>query len=133
MSFEDWYEKEIEPLFNWSGNFYKEDIKAAWDTQEIKIQELKKQLVEAQAACKVKDEALKNICVSVCYTEDRSFGERMGDINEVAKKALAIQPNSDALQTWYREQHGNYLEMCWKSMYEAKLGDKLYSPKEVKK
>jgi len=46
-------------------------------------------ITEQAALIETCEKALNLICVSVCYTNEKSFGTRMGDINEVAKEVLA--------------------------------------------
>lgn len=94
--------------------------------------QLKQQLREALAACEVKDKALQH------HLEQTRPVQQTLD-------ALAIKPDATALHAWFKEQlgepgmefvqspNGNYIEMKWQSMYEAKLGDKLYSSKGVEK
>lgn len=96
------------------------------------VVQLKQQLREALAACGVKDAALQY------HLEQTRPVQQTLD-------ALAIKPDATALHAWFKEQlgepvmefvqspNGNYIEMKWQSVYEAKLGDKLYSSKGVEK
>lgn len=62
------------------------DCAAEYDT---KFEMFERDLAAARDREMMFCDALKKICVSVCYSETRTFGERMGDINEIAKTALA--------------------------------------------
>jgi len=73
-----------------------------FDAQDLtlRIEELegavrlqKEKAAQAVAACKLKDEALKLIALDDCCT----------DPAPIAQKALAIQPDDDALKAWLGE------------------------------
>lgn len=115
--------------------------------------QLKQQLREALAACEVKDaallrgarraEELKKPCGMDPESKQAIRNGEYMNVSYFLREALAIQPDATALHAWFKEQlgepvmefvqspNGNYIEMKWQSVYEAKLGDKLYSPKGV--
>ena len=103
-----------------------------------------------------KDEGWKEAAIAweVCASihekwakgKDALYSTRHADFVKHAADARAkLTPDATALHAWFKEQlgepvmefvqspNGNYIEMKWQSVYEAKLGDKLYSSKGVEK
>ena len=66
----------------------------AWE----RIAELRAELVNALAACKVKDEALEKACNRI-----EEYGFEIGEYWRTGRDALAIQPDDAALKAWLGE------------------------------
>ena len=113
---------------NASFDGYDSDLAAAG----ILIESLRQQLSAAIAACKQKDEALSLPC-------DRWNKTQF----QIARKALAIQPDDSALKTWlgkptdwkFTTSSGTHYtddKRDWLDGYGIESVTPLYSPKELK-
>lgn len=86
-------------------------------TRENEIIEAEQQLAAALAACKQKDDALEKIrghiglynlfsCVGSDSYDPECADLNVGKCGEIATKALAIRPGTEALDKWIGEQSG---------------------------
>ena len=103
------------------------------------IESLRQQLSAALAACKLKDDALERIAsINLAeYILPEDFAFRVLQV----RKALAIQPDDDALKAWLGEPIGEVKKhtgslkdmaiIVW-SGEQPEEGTKLYSPKGLK-
>ena len=103
------------------------------------IESLRQQLSAALAACKLKDDALERIAsINLAeYILPEDFAFRVLQV----RKALAIQPDDDALKAWLGEPIGEVKKhtgslkdmaiIVWSGEQPAE-GTKLYSPKGLK-
>ena len=86
-------------------------------TKMNEIESMRQQLAAALAACKLKDEELEKIrghiglynlfsCVGSDSYDPECADLNVGKCGEIATKALAIRPGTEALDKWIGEQSG---------------------------
>ncbi len=115
-----------------------DEERAKYVAREIKyeqeIRSLRQQLAAAQAAIKIKNEALE------CCKQLAGYPE---DVLRVSTEALAIQPDDSALKAWLGEPVGEVDSIdidedgqpsAWVMLQvDVELGDQLYMPKGMPK